>query len=194
MFRRDWLMLVCSIALLFSLACNQEKKPETSSPTTASASAANTTTSSTTDPDAAACRLVTKAEAEEVMGEKLKDADFGPASMQGGSICRYLAPDTMSARNVTIRIESPNYNWDKVKEDKRIEGERMQPKRGHIREVQGLGKSAYFARHTLHVLTDHGILTLNVFKDPGDAAAGEEKETKAEAIEKTLAEKAVARM
>jgi hypothetical protein len=44
------------------------------------------------------------------------------------------------------------------------------------------------------VLTDHGALRINIFKDTADAAAGEEKETKAEAAEKTLAEKAVTRM
>ena len=128
------------------------------------------------------------------MGEKLKDADSGPASTAGGTICRYESPDSMSARNVTVRVESPNFNWDKVKEDKRIEGEKMAPKRGRIRQVPGLGKEAYFARHVLHVLTDHGILTVIVFKDVSDAATGEEVETNAEAAEKTLAEKAVTRM
>jgi hypothetical protein len=44
------------------------------------------------------------------------------------------------------------------------------------------------------VLTDKGILTVIVFKDAGDAAAGEEKETKAEAAEQSLAQKAVTRM
>jgi hypothetical protein len=70
----------------------------------------------------------------------------------------------------------------------------MQPKRGRIRPVPGLGKEAYFARHVIHVLTDKGILTVIVFKDPGDAIAGEEVETKAETAEKELAQKAVARM
>jgi hypothetical protein len=100
----------------------------------------------------------------------------------------------MSAKNVTLRVESPNYNWAKVKEDKRIEGETMRPKRGYLRQVAGLGKDAYFARHALHVLTDKGILTVSVFKDAADAVSGEEKENKAEAIEKTLAQKAVPRM
>lgn len=100
----------------------------------------------------------------------------------------------MSAKNVTVRVESPNFNWAKFKEDKRVEGEKMAPKKGRIRQVPGLGKDAYFARHVLHVLTDHGILTVIVFKDPADAAAGEDNETKAEAAEKTLAEKAVSRM
>ena len=141
-----------------------------------------------------ACTLVTKAEAEQVMGEKLKDPDSGPASMAGGSICMYESPDTMSAKRVTIRVESPRFDWNKFKEDKRVEGQRMRPKRGYIRPVAGLGREAYFARHVLHVLTDHGILTVIVFKDPADAAAGEEKETKAEAAEKALAVKAVPRM
>jgi hypothetical protein len=144
--------------------------------------------------DIDACKLVTKAEAEAVMGEKLNDPDSGPASTAGGTICRYGSPDSMSAKNVTIRVESPNFNWNKYKEDRRIEGEKMQPKRGRIRQVPGLGKDAYFARHVLHVLTDHGILTVIVFKNPADAAAGEETETKTEAAEKTLAEKAVPRM
>jgi len=41
---------------------------------------------------------------------------------------------------------------------------------------------------------DKGTLTVIVFKDPGEAVAGEETETKAESAEKTLAEKAVTRM
>jgi len=114
--------------------------------------------------------------------------------MAGGTICRYESPDSLSAKNVTIRVESPNFNWDKVKEDKRVEGEKMRPQRGYLRQVPGLGKDAYFARHVLHVLTDKGILTVIIFKDPGDAVAREDKETKEEAAEKTLAEKAVTRM
>jgi len=141
-----------------------------------------------------ACKLVTKAEAEEILGEHVKDADSGPASMHGGTICMYGSQDSLSAKNVTIRVESPNFDWNKYKEEKRIEGEKMQPKRGRVRPVPGLGKDAYFARHVLHVLTDHGILTVIIFRDPGDAAAGEEVETKTETAEKVLAEKAVARM
>jgi hypothetical protein len=100
----------------------------------------------------------------------------------------------MSARHVTVRVESPNFDWNKYKEARRIEGEKMQPKRGYIRPVPGLGKEAYFARHVLHVLTEHGILTVIVFKDAADAVAGEERETKAEAAEKALAQKAISRM
>ena len=106
----------------------------------------------------------------------------------------YESPDSMSARHVTVRVESPNFDWNRYKEDKRVEGEKMQPKRGYIRPVSGLGKEAYFARHVLHVLTDHGILTVIVFKDTADAIAGEQTETKAEAAEKALAQKAVERM
>ena len=144
--------------------------------------------------DIDACKLVTQAEVEQVMGEKMKNPDSGPASTAGGSICMFGSPDSMSAKNVTIRVESPRYDWNKIKEDKRIEGERMQPKKGRIRPVAGLGKEAYFARHVLHVLTDKGILTISVFKTAADAVAGEETETKAEAAEKTLAMKAVPRM
>jgi hypothetical protein len=70
----------------------------------------------------------------------------------------------------------------------------MAPKKGRIRQVPGLGKDAYFARHTLFVLTDKGPFRISIFKDTGDAVAGEDRETKAEAAEKTLAEKAVTRM
>ena len=179
--------------LLTLTSCSKDKPVSNSAaPSSVSNTASNATSSGSKELDA--CTLVTKAEAEQVMGEKLKDADSGPASMQGGTICRYDSPDSLSAKNVTIRVESPNFNWDKVKEDKRIEGENMRPKRGYLRQVPGLGKDAYFARHVLHVLTDHGILTVIIFKDTADAVAGEEKETKTEAAEKTLAEKAVTRM
>lgn len=191
---RPFSRLIAFLALLSFTSCTQKNNTATtSSPATStSTTLASPTASNSNELDA--CKLVTKAEAEQVMGEKLKDADSGPASTAGGTICRYESPDSMSARNVTVRVESPNFNWDKVKEDKRIEGEKMAPKRGRIRQVPGLGKEAYFARHVLHVLTDHGILTVIVFKDVSDAATGEEVETNAEAAEKTLAEKAVTRM
>jgi len=180
------------LGLLTLTSCSKDK-PVTSSaaPSGASHTASNAPSGSK---ELDACTLVTKSEAEQVMGEKLKDGESGPASMQGGSICRYDSPESLSAKNVTIRVESPNYNWDKVKEDKRIEGENMRPKRGYLRQVPGLGKDAYFARHVLHVLTDKGILTVIIFKDTADAIADEKTETKTEAAEKSLAEKAVTRM
>jgi len=187
------------IALFTFTSCSSNKGESAGAPTSASAAPSGSagaaqTKSSASSSDDLACKLVTKAEAEAVMGEKLKGPDSGPASMQGGSICRYDSPDSMSARSVMVRVEAPNFNWDKFKEDKRLEGEKMQPKRGYIRQATGLGKDAYFARHTLFVLTDKGSFRINIFKDPADAAAGEDKETKAEAAEKTLAEKAVTRM
>jgi hypothetical protein len=197
--RRNCSYLIASlttlIALLTFTACNSNNKPTSAaSPATSGSAPARSSSSSSSSGEIDACKLVTKAEAEEVMGEKLKDPDSGPASMAGGTVCRFESPESLSAKNVTIRVESPNFKWDKFKEDKRVEGEKMQPQRGYIRQVPGLGKDAYFARHALHVLTDHGILTVIVFKAPGDAVASEAKETKAEAAEKTLAEKAVPRM
>lgn len=181
------------LGLLILTSCSKDKPVSSSAaPSGASNTASNATPSGSKELDA--CSLVTKAEAEQAMGEKLKDADSGPASMQGGTICRYDSPESLSPKNVTIRVESPNFNWDKVKEDKRVEGENMRPKRGYLRQVPGLGKDAYFARHVLHVLTDHGILTVIMFKDTADAIADEKTETKTEAAEKTLAEKAVTRM
>jgi hypothetical protein len=185
------------LAALTITGCNQNKTANNApggrtaaSPSDSKAGVSQTAGSK----DADACKLVTKAEAEAVMGERLKDSDSGPAFTRGGEICMYQSPDSLSARQVTARVESPNFDWTKFKEDKRIEGEKMQPKRGRIRQVPGLGRDPYFARQVLHVLTERGILTIIVFQDPADAAAGEETETKTEAAEKTLAEKAVPRM
>lgn len=182
--------VLTGMLLLASVGCNQNNSPSSSA--NSQSGVAKPAASGSKEFDA--CTLVTKAEAEAVMGEHLKDGESGPVSMQGGELCMYESPDTMSARHVTVRIESPNFDWNRYKEERRIEGERMQPKRGRIRPVPGLGKEAYFARHVIHVLTDKGILTVIVFKDPGDAIAGEEVETKAETAEKELAQKAVARM
>jgi hypothetical protein len=191
------LCVVAFVVVTTLTSCSKSASPNAasnSSSTSASNTAAAGNAASGSSNDIDACKLVTKAEVEEAFGEKLKDPDSGPASMAGGTICMFESPDSMSAKNVTLRVESPNYNWAKVKEDKRIEGERMRPTRGYIRQVPGLGKDAYFARHALHVLTDKGILTVSAFKDAGDAVSGEEKENKAEAIEKVLAAKAVPRM
>jgi hypothetical protein len=183
-------LVLTGMLLLGFAGCNQNNS--TSSSSSSQGGVAKPAASGSKEFDA--CTLVTEAEAEGVLGEHLKDGESGPVSMQGGELCMYESPDTLSARHVTVRIESPNFDWNKYKEERRIEGERMQPKRGRIRPVPGLGKEAYFARHVLHVLTDKGILTVIIFKDPGDAAAGEEVETKTETAEKELAKKAVARM
>ena len=183
-------VVLTAMLLLGFFGCNQNNS--TSSTASGQSGAAKPAVSGSKEFDA--CTLVTKAEAEAVMGEHLKDGESGPVSMQGGELCMYESPDTMSARHVTVRIESPNFDWNKYKEERRIEGERMQPKHGRIRPVPGLGKEAYFARHVIHVLTDKGILTVIVFKDPADAVAGEEVETKTETAEKELAQKAIARM
>jgi len=182
------------MALLTFTSCSNNKTPGTTGGSGVTLAPAASKPASTSSKDLDACTLVTRAEAEQAMGDKLKDGESGPASMQGGSICRYDSPESMSAKSVVIRIESPNYNWAKVKEDKRIEGENMRPKRGYLRQVPGLGKDAYFARHVLHVLTDKGILTVIMFKNTADATAGEETETSTETAEKSLAEKAIARM
>lgn len=192
-----WAVQLVLLAALTITGCNQNKSANNASGGGTAASPPDSkagVAQAARSEDADACKLVTKAEAEAVMGEHLKDPYSGPASTRGGEICMYESPDSLSARQVTVRVESPNFDWAKFKEDKRIEGEKMQPKRGRIRPVPGLGKDAYFARHVLHVLTDRGILTIIVFQDPGDAAAGEDTETKTEAGEKTLAEKAVPRM
>jgi hypothetical protein len=178
-----------TVMLLALSGCNQNKDSSS-----AAAPAASTKSSASASKELDACTLVTKAEAEAVLGEHVKEGTSGPASMRGGSICMYESPDSLSARHITIRVESPNFDWNKYKEQMRVEGENMRPKPGRIREVSGLGKDAYFARHVLHVLTDKGTLTVIVFKDPGEAVAGEETETKAESAEKTLADKAVTRM
>lgn len=187
-----WIGIFVFAAALSMIACSS--KPVATGGVSTPAASSGATKAASSSGDDYACKLVTKAEAEEVLGEKVKEPTSGPASMQGGSVCYYESPDSLSARHVTIRIESPNFDWNKYKEARRVEGEKMQPKRGYIRSVPGLGKEAYFARHVLHVLTDRGVLTMIVFKDAGDAAAGEEKETKAEAAEKSLAEKALPRM
>ena len=187
--------LTTLLALSVFISCSSNKKPTGSAASAeGSSSAAPASSSSSSSGEIDACKLVTKAKAEAVMGEKLKDPDSGPASTAGGTICMYGSPESLSAKHVTIRVESPNYNWDKNKEDKRVEGENMRPNRGYIRQVPGLGKDAYFARHVLHVLTDRGILTVAIFKDTADAIASEKTETKTEALEKTLAEKAITRM
>jgi hypothetical protein len=197
-FSISWLSIAAlQLALLATLsftACSEGNKPPNTSTSRASGTSTPSAAAAGSSAELDACKLVTKVEAEDVLGEKVKDAQSGPASMQGGSICMYESPDTMSARHVTVRVESPNFDWNKYKEARRIEGEKMQPKRGYIRPVPGLGKEAYFARHVLHVLTEHGILTVIVFKDAAEAVAGEERETKAEAAEKALAQKAISRM
>src|ERR1051326_6725600 len=124
--------MILLIATLMFTACSKTETLNGPVAIKKDAPAGPSTSKPAGNSDDFACKLVTKAEAEAVMGEKLKDPDSGPASMQGGSICTYESPDSMSARHVSVRVEAPNFNWDKFKEDKREEGEKMQPqKRPH---------------------------------------------------------------
>jgi hypothetical protein len=128
---------VPSLITLFALStftsCSQNNLAANSATSTVASPAAGSslTGSGANSPNEIdACKLVSKEEAEAVMGEKLKDPDSGPASMVGGTICRYESPDSLSAKNVTIRVESSNFNWEKFKEDNESKARRCSPSAG----------------------------------------------------------------
>ena len=144
--------------------------------------------------DADACVLLTKTEAEAALEEKMQDTKSGPLTMHGGVVCLYASSVAVSARSASVRIEPPEFDWGKYREEKRVEGERMAPKRGHIRPVPDLGQEAYFARHTLFVKTNKAALAIHVWKTATGAAAAEDSETPEEAIELEIAKRALTRL
>jgi hypothetical protein len=131
--------------------------------------------------DADACVLLTKAEAEAALEEKMQDTKSGPLTMRGGVVCLYASAVPVSARSASVRIE-------------RIEGERMAAKRGSIRPIPALGQEAYFARHTLFVKTNKVTLVIHVWKTVEGATASEDNETPEEAIELLIAKRALLRL
>lgn len=144
--------------------------------------------------DADACVLLTKTEAEAALEEKMQDTKSGPLTMRGGVVCLYASAIPVSARSASVRIEPPGFDWSRYKEEKRIEGERMAPKRGYIRPIPDLGQDAYFARHTLFVRTNKVTLAIHVWKTVKGATAPEESDTPEEAIELQIARRALLRL
>src|SRR5581483_7664498 len=133
---RAFLSSLAAVLALWGLtSCTQNGA--TSSAVSDSSAATSNASPASESKEMDACKLVTKSEAEAVMGEKLKDPDSGLASMAGGTICRYESTDSLSARNVTIRVESPNFNWESTRKIRGPKARRWRRRRGAFGRCRG---------------------------------------------------------
>ncbi len=130
-----------------------------------------------------ACALVTKADAEAVLGEPVELGKGATTTPMGAKACGYVATALTSRGMVTIYVGNltlaGNDLWDPQKKLWQGQAKEIQP-------VAGLGKDAYLAPNGLHILMPKATLHIEVMGLKGDAATIN--------AEKTLAQKAVSRM
>ena len=128
------------------------------------------------------CKAITKAEAEEVLGEPVRDpmpgslggtryCDFKTAKLYGGIIPYSI--------HIAIAAEPQNV-WDA---GKKLHAKEMRP-------AQGIGDDAYFLLDDLEIHVKQQLVTINVMKsiDKPDHAKA------VEAAERAVAQKAVPRL
>ena len=173
-------VLIASL-LLSLIACSQDQNRSSNPPpqsATATTTPAKPQESSLPDP----CALLTKAEAEAVLGEPVRDPE--PGGIGGNRICDYKTVTVHGGilpYSVHIAIiGEPQNVWDA--------GKKLNAKQ--LRPVAGIGDDAYFLLEDLDVLTKQRFVSINVMKSidkPDHVKAVEE-------AEKIVAQKAIPRM
>lgn len=180
------------LAVLFSclVACNSNKGAPSS---TASTQPATNNATSNTATDAASsaqsnlpdpCTAITKAEAEEILGEPVGDPQ--PNSLGGNRICDFKTVKVHGgvlpySIHIAITPEKQNV-WDA--------GKKLHADAKELRPVAGLGDDAYFLLDDLQILSKERAININVMKaidQPNHAKV-------VEAAEKAVAQKALPRL
>ena len=155
-----------------------------SSPVTQSASSSGASTAATGSqpnlPDP--CALITQAEAQEILGEPVRDPE--PGSLGGNRICDYKSVKMhggISPYSIHIAITPEKQNvWDA---GKKLYAKEMRP-------APGFGDDAYFLLEDLQILSKERAININVLKaidQPNHAKS-------VEAAEKAVAQKALPRL
>jgi hypothetical protein len=149
-----------AILLLILTACNQnnQSKTESNSPAQPATNAATTTTSAGADlPDP--CKLLTKGEAEAVLGEAVRDPE--PRSLGGVRICEYYTAAVHGGItplwvHIAVAPEQRS-SWDA--------GKKLHVDSKEARPVAGIGDDAYFLLDDLDVLSKQRSITIGVMKN-----------------------------
>ena len=180
------------LVALFSscIACNSNKSAPASATTTqpvTSNATSNTATNAASSaqnnlPDP--CALITKAEAEEILGEPVRDPE--PNSLGGNRICDFKTVKVHGgvlpySIHIAITPEKQNV-WDA--------GKKLHSDAKELRPAPGLGDDAYFLLDDLQILSRERAININVMKaidQPNHAKA-------VESAEKTVAQKALPRL
>ncbi len=175
-------------ATFFSLtACNSTKSASSTASQAATTGTASTSTASTTATDAKTalpdpCVLITKAEAEEILGGPIGNPE--PNSLGGNRICDYKTVKVyggVSPYLIHIAITPEKQKvWDAGKQ---LYGKQMRP-------APGFGDDAYFLLDDLQIYSKERSININVLKsiDKPDHAKA------VEAAEKAVAQKILPRI
>ncbi len=179
--------------LCFSVtACNSNKSSSSTAPQAATSSTTSTATGSTVSSAATneqtalpdPCALITKAEAEEVLGEPVRDPEAN--SLGGNRICDYKTVKVHGGvlpYSIHIAItHEPQNVWDA--------GKKLHADAKELRPAPGFGDDAYFLLDDLQILSKQRSIIINVMKgiDRPDHAKA------VEAAEKAVAQKVLPRM
>jgi hypothetical protein len=174
--------LIAAVVLASSLAgCSSSAAPAASAKE-AFAAGSPTPPPASNLPDP--CKLLTKAEAEAILGEAIKEPEAN--SLGGNRICDYksaklhagIAPYSI---HIAITAEKRQV-WDA--------GKKMHTEAKELRPVAGLGEDAYFLLDDLEVFSKDRSININVMKEidkPDHAQAVQQ-------AERAVAEKILARL
>lgn len=179
------------VALFSSLiACSSSKGAPSSTPfpqpatNNAASNTATTRASSAQNNLPDPCTLITKAEAEEILGEPVRDPE--PNSLGGNRICDFKTAKVHGgilpySIHIAITPEKQNV-WDA--------GKKLHTDAKELRPAPGLGDDAYFLLDDLQILSKERAININVMK-----AVDQPNHAKAvEAAEKAVAQKALPRL
>jgi hypothetical protein len=184
----------------FVAACNSNKSASSGNASSASQAATGSTASPAATSTAASaanqsanqeqsalpdpCALLTKAEAEAILGEPVRDPEAN--SLGGNRICDYKTVKVHGgvlpySIHIAITPEKQNV-WDA--------GKKLHTDAKELRPAPGLGDDAYFLLDDLQILSKERAININVMK-----AVDQPNHAKAvEAGEKTVAEKILPRL
>jgi hypothetical protein len=135
------------------------------------------------------CELITRTEAEEIMGEKMKDGQYSENKVVGQKICFYEAADESSFAFLQISLTQNSFISQKVL----TSGQNAQTIFNSIKEafpdrqdIKEMGDEAFVATPGIHILKDDYYLTIgagNINRNKNKLIdAGAKAMTKLEAV------------
>jgi hypothetical protein len=147
---------------LFVADCNSNKSASSGNASSASQAATGSTASPAATPEQSAlpdpCALLTKAEAEEILGEPVRDPEAN--SLGGNRICDYKTVKVHGgvlpySIHIAITPEKQNV-WDA--------GKKLHTDAKELRPAPGIGDDAYFLLDDLQILSKERAININVMK------------------------------
>lgn len=109
------------------------------------------------------CELITRTEAEEIMGEKMKDVQYSENKVVGQKICFYEAADENSFAFLQISLTQNLF----ISQNVMASGQNAQTIFNSIKEafqdredIKGMGDEAFIATPGIHILKGDYYLTI----------------------------------